>query len=187
MPVLAHTLVGMGLDVLLFDYRGYGRSSGSPSEAGTYLDGEAVHAWLIARMQERGLGPGQLALWGESLGGGVAIELAGRRACGALVTESAFTSVADIARRSFFWLPVELLVRDRYQSIDKVGQLSIPMLVIHSPDDEVIPYGHGERLVAASRGARHLRTDGGHNDGGFLRAPSYRATVRAFLERALGR
>ncbi|MDP6539247.1 MAG: alpha/beta hydrolase [Planctomycetota bacterium] len=180
---IASALHEMGLAVFLFDYRGYGNSEGAPDEEGTYLD--AVAAW------ERVTGPlgvaaERLILQGESLGGAVAVELAGRRAAAGLVVESSFTSLADIGAAAYPWLPVRALARIRYGTIDKLGALDLPILLLHSPADEIVPFSHSERLLAAAGGdARLWRTSGGHNDGGFTRRAEDLETVREFYEACL--
>jgi len=170
----ARALAAMGVDVLLFDYRGYGASTGRPSEEGTYLDAEAVHDWAVT---DGGYAPGRIVGFGESLGGAVVVELARRRALAGLVLESSFTSVPDRASELYPWLPVRWLARDAYASIDKLGALELPILVLHGRADEVVPFAHGERLhAAAGARSRFVELSGGHNGGGFrARAESLRA------------
>jgi uncharacterized protein len=178
---LAETFGAMGLAVLLFDYRGYGASSGKPSEEGTYLDAEAAHDFLA---KATGIPPERITAYGESLGGAVAIELARRRKVGAVIVESAFTSMADIGSSIYPWLPVRLLLRSRYESAAKIGALGVPVLVIHSPEDDLIPFEHGKRLfAAASEPKRFLSTSGRHNDWGFSQRGEWRDQVREFLAR----
>jgi fermentation-respiration switch protein FrsA (DUF1100 family) len=180
--VAARAFRNMGLSVLLFDYRGYGRSDGRPSEEGTYLDAEAAYDWL----RGRGLAPERIALYGESLGGGVAIELARRREVACVLVESAFTSVPDLGAELYRWLPVRLLARIRYDNAEKLGKLRVPLLLVHSPDDEIVPFAHAERLLALAREPKDLlRTEAGHNDGGFLRRAEWLERVREFLVSAL--
>jgi fermentation-respiration switch protein FrsA (DUF1100 family) len=176
---LAQAFHAMGFDVLLFDYRGYGKSRGTLSEEGTYLDAEAALDHLVAR----GFGPGRTAVFGESMGGAVAIELATRRSFAALLVEDTFTSLADVGATVYPWLPVRWLSRTKYASIDKLGGLSVPLLVIHSPDDRLVPFAHGERLHADHPGPKaFLRTGGAHGAGGFLESPDWTQAVRRFLE-----
>lgn len=172
----------MGHDVLLFDYRGYGLSEGSPDEAGTYLDAEAAHDHLTGA----GYAPGRILAYGESLGGGVAVELARRRPLAALVVEDTFSSLVGLGAEIYPWLPVRLLARIRYDSAAKIGALELPLLVLHSPGDELVPYAHGERLYElASEPRTFIATRGGHNDGGFLLDAAYIEEVAAFLDAAL--
>jgi fermentation-respiration switch protein FrsA (DUF1100 family) len=181
---LAHAFHGMGLGVLLYDYRGYGRSEGRPSEDGLYLDAEAV--WRLV-VDELGVAPERLVLYGESLGGAVAVELATRRPAAALILESSFRSLPAVGAEAYPFLPVRLLARNRFDSEAKVGALEMPLLVVHSPEDEVVPFAHAEGLVAAAGGrARLLRTTGRHNDGGFALSGELTREVRAFVDAALG-
>lgn len=176
---LARAFRGMGYDSVLYDYRGYGNSSGTLSEEGTYLDGEAVLDHLAAQ----GVTPERIALYGESLGGAVAVELARRRGAFALVVEDAFTTLPDVGAEVYPWLPVRLLSRNRYASLEKVGALRVPLLVVHSPDDALVPYAHGERLHAAHPGPKaFLATAGPHGGGGFLQRAEWIEAVRRFLE-----
>lgn len=169
----------MGRSVLLYDYRGYGRSEGRPGEEGTYLDAEAAFDWLTAR----GFAPGAITAYGESLGGAVTVELARRRSPARLILEASFTSLPDVGARVYPWLPVRLLSRIRYDSIAKAPALALPVLVIHSPGDHLVPVAHGRRLHDALSGPKRLlETGGGHNEGGFLQRPEWREAVRRFLE-----
>ncbi len=177
----ARAFADMGLDCILFDYRGYGRSTGAPFEEGTYTDAEAVHDWAIG---EGGYAAEKILIFGESLGGGVAVELARRREVAGLVLESSFTSIVDLGSKHYGWLPVNLLARDRYASIEKVGGLSNPILVLHGRGDEIIPFEHGEGLAKAA-GVDLVELPGGHNSGGFLQRADLRRTVGEFFERAL--
>jgi fermentation-respiration switch protein FrsA (DUF1100 family) len=168
----------LGYDVLLFDYRTYGRSTGALSEEGTYLDAEAVFDHLVAR----GVDARRIALYGESLGGAVAIELARRRSVAALVVEDAFTSLADMGARIYPWLPVRWISRIRYDSLAKVAQLKVPLLVVHSPQDGLVPFEQGQRLFSAHAGPkRFLETGGDHNAGGFLQRAEWGRAVGEFL------
>ena len=177
---LARAYLALGWSVLLYDYRGYGKSTGSPSEEGTYLDAEAAYEHLA---NVEGLAPGRIVLHGESLGVAVAFELALRRPVAAVVAESGFASVPDMAAEVYPFLPGRLLARIRYDNLAKVARIGVPLLVIHSPDDEIVPVEHGRRLFAAAREPkRMLLTELGHNDGGFLRRPEWRAEVGRFLD-----
>jgi fermentation-respiration switch protein FrsA (DUF1100 family) len=172
----------MGWSCLLFDYRGYGASEGSPNESGTYRDAEAAYDAL----RQAGFEPARIVLHGESLGAGVAFELATRREVAAVIAESAFTSLPALGAELYRWLPVRLLARYRYDNRAKIGSLRVPVLLIHSPTDEIVPFAHAQRLLAAANEPKQLLvTDAGHNDGGFLRRAEWREAVRSFLERAL--
>jgi fermentation-respiration switch protein FrsA (DUF1100 family) len=180
---LARSFVELGWSVLLYDYRGYGKSAGEPDEEGTYRDAEAAFDWLV---RERGLPPARIAAWGESLGGAVALEFALRRLVGALVLESAFTSLADIGSSAYPFLPVRLLARSRYDTRACIARLDVPVLVVHGSGDEIVPFDHARSLVAAARRTPELiEFAGGHNDKGWLEHPPSRARVKAFLDAAL--
>lgn len=177
----AETFAAMGYAVLLFDYRGYGGSSGRTDEEGTYVDAVAAYDRLAG---DAGIAPDRIVAYGESLGGAVAIELSRRRPLAAVVVESTFTSMPDIGASVYPWIPVRLLARARYDSLAKVASLGVPLLVIHSPQDDLIPFQHGRRLFEAAREPkRFLATSGRHNDWGFLQRAEWRSLVREFLAR----
>lgn len=155
----------LGYNVLIFDYRGYGRSEGKPSEPGLYRDAEAAWRYVV---ETRATRPESVVLFGESLGGAVAIDLAARHTPGALVVQSTFTSLVDIGQRQYPFLPIGLLCTQRYASIDKVLSITCPKLFIHGTQDELVPLANGRRLFdAAAEPKDFLQTPGGHNDGGF--------------------
>ena len=171
---------GFGYHVLAVDYRGYGLSEGRPSEPGTYLDAEAAWAHLV---DARGESPGRIVVFGESLGGGVAIELARRHEPGLLMVECTFTSIADVAQRMLWMLPMRLIVRHRYSSIEKVGAIGCPKLFIHGREDEVVPFSLGRRLFEAAAPPKlFIETGGQHNDGGFLYDRETTRRVREAME-----
>lgn len=178
---IGRALRDLGWSVLLLDYRGYGACEGRPSEEGTYLDAEAAFDALVARREA------PVAVFGESLGVGVALELARRRPVVALVLEAGFTSIADMGAAAYPWLPARWLARIRYDNRGKIGSTGAPILLVHSPHDEIVPYAHAQRLrAAAPPGTELLTTRGGHNDGGFLLDPESIGTVARFLARAAG-
>lgn len=173
----------LGLSVLIFDYRGYGQSNGSPSELGTQRD--ALAAWHYVT-QTRGVAPDQVVLFGRSLGGAVAAWLATQHHPAALIVESRFTSVPDIAADVYWWLPARWLSRFDYATRDYVAAVNCPVLVIHSPDDEIIPFRHGEAIHAAAREPKEfLRLRGSHNDGFIRSGETYTHGLDAFLARHL--
>jgi len=180
--LLARAFQAMDLSVLLFDYRGYGASAGRPSEAGTILDARAALAWL----GEAGWDDGRIVLYGESLGGAVALQAARGRALGAIVVESTFTSLPELGARVYPLLPVGLIARLRYDSLEALRELRAPLLVAHSPQDEIVPFDLGRELFEAAPAPREfLATAGGHNDGGFLLSAEWQDRVKAFVLRAL--
>jgi uncharacterized protein len=154
-------LLATGANIFLFDYRGYGRSQGRPSEEGTYRDAQAAHAWL----RQKGFAGPSIVAFGESLGGGVAAELAVRDPVGGLVLESTFTSLPDIGAELFPWLPVRWLSTIGYNTHSKLPRLRVPVLVMHSPADELVGIHHGKANFAAANEPKlfwELRGD--HND-----------------------
>ena len=173
------------LSVFIFDYRGYGQSEGRPSERGTQRDALAV--WRFAT-EERGLAPHRIVLFGRSLGAAVAALLATQKQPGALIVESAFTSVPDIAAEFYWWLPVRWLSRFDYATRDYLASARCPVLVVHSMDDEIIPFHHGEALFAAAHEPKDmLRLRGGHNEGFLVSGEHYVHGLDAFLTRHLPR
>jgi fermentation-respiration switch protein FrsA (DUF1100 family) len=174
---------GLGLGVLIFDYRGYGKSQGSPNEEGTYRDAEAAYDYLVNVLH---VNPERIVIFGRSLGSAVAAELAIRKPAGALIMESGFTSVQDLGKEFFPHLPVGLLSRFRYDSINKVGRIALPKLFIHSPGDEIVPYEQGVRLFEKASGPKEfLKITGGHNDGFLLSGKPYVDGLREFISRYL--
>jgi fermentation-respiration switch protein FrsA (DUF1100 family) len=173
----------LGLGVLIFDYRGYGRSKGAPDEEGTYRDAEAALDYLVTSLR---VPPEKIILFGRSLGSAVAAETALRKKAGALIMESAFTSVPDLGSTFYPYLPVRLLSKYRYASIEKVGRTNIPKLFIHSPEDEIIPYEQGMRLLErASEPKQFLQIIGGHNEGFMLSGTTYVNGLNDFLTKHL--
>lgn len=173
----------MGLSVLVFDYRGFGRSTGTPSEQGTYRDAEAAWEYVVDVLGES---PTRLILFGRSLGGAVAIELARRHPPAVLVVESSFTSLVDVGRHHFPLLPVRWLLQYRYESIDKVPDITCPKLFIHGRTDTLVPFANGRRLYeAAAEPKVFLETPGDHNEGGFTYAPEFTDRLAAFVHQAL--
>jgi fermentation-respiration switch protein FrsA (DUF1100 family) len=170
------------LTTLAFDYRGYGRSTGELSEAGTRADARAAWRYLV---QQRGVAPDSIVVFGRSLGAAVAIELAAAVEPAALIAESAFTTVADMATRAYPWLPARWLLRIRYDSLERITRIRVPKLLVHSRDDEVVPFDMGRRLFeAAPEPKRFLEIRGPHNAGWMLSREVYAAELRRFLEEA---
>ncbi len=150
-----------GNGLVALSYRGYGGSTGSPTEAGLLADAEAAYAFAAARYS-----PERLVLWGESLGGGVAIALAAQHHVGRIVLEAAFTSAADVGASVYWFLPVRLLMKDQFRSDQRIGRVKAPLLFLHGTHDNVVPLSFGERLFAlANEPKRMVRfPGGGHND-----------------------
>ena len=174
----------LGYATLIIDYRGYGQSSGSPSEAGTYRDAEAAWRWLTSR----GTRPTDIVILGESLGGAVAAWLAARVTPRALILASAFTSVPDLGAQVYPFLPVRLLSRFSYDTLGALRRVQAPVLIAHSRDDDIVPYAHGQALFAAAREPKQfLEMRGGHNDGFIFMREEWVAELQAFLQEAAGR
>ncbi len=172
-------LRSLGVSVLIIDYRGYGRSNGSPSEENLYADAGAAYEWLT---RTKHLAPDQTIIWGESIGGAVAVELATKSPCAGLILESSFTSLRDMARRVFGFLPTGLLLRSEFNAVDKLARLSIPVLITHSLEDDIVPYEMGRKLFEAARAhKRFIELSGEHNDREYLTNSEYIAAVDTFL------
>ena len=172
-------LLDLGADALLFDYRGYGLSDGEPSEENTYADAVACHQWLISVKQ---YAPDQIIVFGRSLGGAVAIDLASRMPCGGLIIESTFTAAVDVGRKFYPFLPVGWLLRDRYDCLSKIPRVTCPVLVTHSPNDEIVPYEMGVQLYEAARPPKRLvPLEGGHNERQYLTMPEYTDAMRRLM------
>lgn len=152
----------LGAGVLLFDYPGYGKSAGQPSEAGCYEAGAAAYRWLTGDAQ---ISPGRIVLFGESLGGGPAVELATRCEHRALVLVFTFTSLPAVAKRLYPWLPTRTFMRARFDNLAKIGRCPRPVFLVHGTDDTVVPYSHSEALYTAANNPKEfLRLEGfGHD------------------------
>lgn len=170
----------LGYNTLIFDYRGYGQSSGSPSESGTYLDARAAWRYLT---ETKGIPSTRVVLFGESLGGAVAAWLATREKPALLVLASAFTSVPDMAAKIYPFLPVRLLSRFEYSTIDYLRTVTCPVLVAHSPQDDIVPFTHGEALYQiAPEPKQFLRLQGGHNNGFIFMREDWVEALRKFID-----
>ncbi len=173
----------LGLATLIVDYRGYGLSSGNPTEQGTYLDAEAT--WRHAT-QVLGFAPGHIVIFGESLGGAVATSLAAKNRPGALVLASTFTSVPDMGADLYPILPIRLLANIRYETLSRLSQIACPLLVIHSKNDDIIPFSHGRRLFEAARSPKQfIEIEGGHNEGFIFGREDWVRQLDGFLQQAL--
>ncbi len=170
-----------GLNLFAFDYRGYGRSDGAPSEAGLFLDVQAAHDYLT---QERGIDPAKLLLFGHSLGGAVAIDGACHRPVAGLVVQSSFTDVRSMARHNNPKVPLHLIATNQFRSITKVGELAMPKLFIHGTADETIPLAMGQELfLAAALPKEFLTVDkSGHNGVEARGGEAYVRRLRRFAE-----
>ena len=168
-------LAGDGTGVVALSYRGYGGSTGSPTEQGLIADAEAAYAFAAVHVT-----PERIAIWGESLGTGVGVALAATHKVGRVVLESPFTSAADVGARVYWYLPVQRLMKDPFRSDARIGRVTAPLLVLHGSRDTIVPIALGERLFAkANEPKRFVRFAEGHHhdldDFGALDA------VRAFI------
>jgi fermentation-respiration switch protein FrsA (DUF1100 family) len=175
----------LGYSVFMIDYRGYGASGGGfPSEAGVYQDAQSAWDYLV---HERGINPANLLIYGHSLGGAIAIELAVRHPEAAgLVVESSFTSISEMARLEarYALLPVNLFLDQRFDSIAKVGHLRLPVLYVHGTADEIVPFEMGKMLYDATPSARGFVAvpTGRHEDNAVAGGPGLRSAIGRFVE-----
>lgn len=169
----------LGAAVLVYDYRGYGKSEGRPDEAGTYQDAAAALAHLTGPL---GADPARVVYLGESLGAAVAVELAVRRAPAGLILEAPFASTMAMAKVYFPMLPADLLVANRYDTLSKIGGLRAPLLVLHSREDDIVPFEQGLAVFEKAPGPKTLvDLRGGHNDAMTLSEAAAEEGLRAFL------
>jgi len=169
----------LGLSVLIIDYRGYGQSEGRTTERGIYRDADAAWRYLI---EGRGIVASDIVIFGRSLGASVASRLAAQHQPLALIVESSFTSVPDIAQDLYPWLPARWLSRLSHATRDYVRDVRCPVLVVHSRDDEFIPFHHGEAIYASANEPRTLLAlRGTHNDAFLRDERTYIEGVRTFL------
>ena len=169
----------LGLDILIFDYRGYGQSEGTPTEHGTYRDAEAAWRYLI---EERQINPNEVVVFGRSLGGAVASWLAQSQTPGALILESTFTSLPDIAATVYPYVPVRLLLRFKYNTAEYLARINCPVLIVHSRDDEIMPFSHGWRLFEmAKEPKKFLEITGTHNEGFITSGRHYEDGLNTFI------
>jgi len=158
---MSGALLKTGASVFLFDYRGYGQSEGQPGEQGTYRDAQAAHAWL----RQKGFHGESIVAFGESLGGGVASELGLRETLGGIVLQSTFTSIPDLGKELFPWLPVRWLSSITYDTRTKLPRVNVPVLVMHSRADDLIRFHHAEKNFAVANEPRiFCELRGSHND-----------------------
>ncbi|MCI0507439.1 MAG: alpha/beta hydrolase [Gammaproteobacteria bacterium] len=169
----------LGLNVLIFDYRGYGQSEGKPTEEGLYKDARAAWNYLT---QTRGINSKNIILFGRSLGGAVAAKLAVEVNAGGVILESTFSSARDMARELFPLLSYLVPVRFDFKTASYIKQVSYPVLVIHSPDDEIIPYSLGRKVYdAANQPKQLLELNGDHNSGFLQSQPRYQKSLDQFI------
>lgn len=152
------------VSIFAFDYRGYGKSAGSPIESGILADGHAAQTWLAERT---GQTPADIVLMGRSLGGCVAVDLAAKNGARGLILQNTTTTIPDAAANIYWFLPVQWLMKNRYDSLSKIGRYHGPVLMSHGTEDTLVPYSLGQRLFAAVPGSNKRFFSipgGGHND-----------------------
>jgi len=174
----------LGVDFLLYDYRGFGRSTGAPGEDGTYRDGRAAYDYLV---KSRGVDPKRLVLMGESLGCAISIQLALDRPAAGLVLEAPFASIPHMASAIYPFLPAKFFVRTRYDNLEKIPRVKAPLLVVQGTRDEVIPVAQGKMVFdAASSSKQYLAIEGAHhNDVYVAGGTQYKSALSDFLARVV--
>lgn len=179
-------LYHLGLSVFLFDYRGYGRSEGRPSEEGLYQDGFGAYEYLTRARRVR---PERLILFGRSLGAAVAGELAARKPAAGLILESCFPSVEALAKFHYLGLPVHRLLGAKFRLIDRLPHISLPLLVVHGDRDDLVPLQLGQQVFEAAKEPKAFYVVRGadHNNVPFIGGPAYFARLKAFIQSALER
>ncbi len=180
----AKLLHARGLSLFMVDYRGYGKSEGTPSEKGINEDGRAAYDYLLSR----GVAPENLIVFGRSLGSTVAVYLAARNKCAGVILESAFTNMADMAKRHFPVIPGTGGFKLKFPSIDRVGSIDEPILFIHGDQDEIVPYELGRRLFEAATAEKDFYTIEGahHNDTYFVGGKEYFDRFEKFVREKTG-
>ena len=175
----------LGLNVFIIDYRGYGQSEGKTTEKGTYRDAEAAWNYLN---KTRGISSQQIIIFGRSLGASIATWLANKYTPAGLIIESGFTSVASMGQRLYPFLPIRWLTHFRYDTRQYVKNISCPVMIAHSSDDEIIPYAEGlEIFQTAPEPKIFLAMRGGHNDGFMVSGSDYIDGLRSFIIQAIKR
>ena len=169
----------LGLSVFIIDYRGYGQSQGTTSEQGTYRDAEAAWRYLT---NTRSIADNEIIIFGRSMGGAVATWLASDHTPNLLILESTFTSVADMGKHYYPYLPTQLLARIKYASIDRIKNINCPILFSHSQTDEIVPFELGQQLFnKALEPKMFMELKGGHNDGFIVSGRSYIEGIENFI------
>lgn len=172
------------LSTLIFDYRGYGHSAGQPDEIGTYRDAEAAWRFLV---EKRGVPPSRIIVFGRSLGAAIATYIASRHTPRALIVESAFTSVPDLAARFYPFMPVRWLTRFHYTTKDYLERVSCPVLVVHSREDDIVPVEHGYALFETAQPPKDFfEINGTHNDALLVTGRRYANGLDRFLVNMVG-
>ena len=173
----------LDLNVFIFDYRGYGRSQGVPAEKGLYQDARASYQYLLSR---RDVNQQAIVIYGKSIGANVAINLASQVDAAVLISESGFTSAYDMGRKLFPYLPIKWIITIKYDALEKIKHVNIPKLIIHSRDDEIVPWELGKRLFeAAPQPKEFYQMQGTHNEAILMSKGEYNSKLGNFLDKYL--
>ena len=176
---LAEIFYEMDLSVFLIDYRGYGKSEGIPTENGTYLDADAAWQYLINEKRAR---PEDIIIFGKSLGGPIAAYLASKKNPGKLIIDSSFTSIKDVGAELYPILPVRKFFKFNYSTTEYIKNINCPVLVIHSRNDEYIPFKHGEKIFETAHEPKYfLEISGDHNSSFIQSSETYIEGIRSFI------
>ncbi|MFC1570252.1 alpha/beta hydrolase [Candidatus Omnitrophota bacterium] len=171
----------MGMNVFMFDYRGYGKSGSFPSEKGTYLDVLAAYEYLSTRPD---VDMDRIVAYGKSLGGALSAYLAAEKDVRVVIIDSTFTSTTDMAKEIYPFLPADLVMTIKYDTLARIGDVKEPKLIIHSEDDEIVPFDHGRRIFeSATEPKEFYRIRGGHNDAMFLYEDEYFDRIDEFFKK----
>ncbi|WP_291321855.1 alpha/beta hydrolase [Desulfonatronospira sp.] len=174
-------LHSLDMSTFIYDYRGYGKSQGSPDEPGTYIDARAAWEYLV---QEKGFDPDDIFVMGRSLGGAIAAYLGEKERPAGIILESTFTSIPDMGRDLMPFLPVKLLSRYSYDTLSRLQKFPSPVLIIHSPQDEIVPYRHGRTLYAEAGEPKYfLEIQGDHNSGYMESRETYLNGLEVFFKK----
>ncbi|MCP4050966.1 MAG: alpha/beta hydrolase [bacterium] len=169
----------LDITTLIFDYRGYGKSQGKTTEEGTYIDAEAAWDYLI---NERNTDPDKLIIYGHSLGCAIASNLAVKKQAKALILEAPFTSIKDIGAETYPFIPAKMLCKFNYDNENNLRSFNNNLLILHSPEDEIIPFHHGKKLFKnASTPKTFIELSGTHNEGAITSYPAYKNKLNVFL------
>ena len=173
----------LGLNVFIFDYRGYGRSEGVPSEEGLYLDAQAAYNYLV---QKKNVDKKAIVVYGKSLGANVAIDLVSKKESALLIADSSFSSALDMAKRLYPFLPVKWIISIKYDAASKIKGVTIPKLIVHSREDEIVPFSQGEKLFALAAGPKEFyEMRRGHNESALLARKEFASRIDRFITQYL--
>lgn len=174
-------LTEQNMQVFIFDYRGYGKSSGKPYETGLYKDGLAAYDFLA---NQRNVSPERLILFGRSLGAAISIEIALKRNVSAIILESAFTSSRGMAKTLFLFKIFAPLLPPHYNNLEKIGRITVPKLIVHGEDDDIVPFSMGKEIYRTAQQPKYFFPikNAGHNDTYIVGGKKYFETLAAFVK-----